>query len=153
MYRQTLYETAQRIFEDAAFALVDPPDETTRQERHFGVELSAVVAFNGEFSGLLVITIPQELARSFAANMLGIEEDDPAAALKSDDAVGEILNMICGNLLPAVAGTGPEFDIGAPYEISSFDLAGLLKRHPTKETTNVEIIVEDQPVQLALLLD
>ena len=44
--------------------------------------------------------------------MLGQEEPPPEPTQK--DALGEIVNVICGNLLPSIAGPEPVFDISAP---------------------------------------
>ena len=55
-----------------------------------------------------------------AANMLG-EEDAPSKTLQYD-ALGEIANVICGNMLPGIAGSNDVFHVSAPKMAESIDL-------------------------------
>lgn len=151
MQTQMLFDTAQRIFEEAAFALVDPPEEAPDSGTAPGMYAS--VDFFGPMSGILTIAASERLARTFAANMLGVDEDDPDALAKPGDALGEILNMICGNLLPAIAGAGPEFRIDAPQELSSEGFRLLVGEHEPELSTTVKMCVEGCETELALLLD
>jgi len=128
-YRELLFQTARKVFEEAAFALVDPPEEGAGDERSEAI--SVAVDFEGPFSGFLALSAERELAVIFAANMLGTDEDDPDADAKCLDALKELVNMICGNLLPAVAGMGPEFRIQAPREISREEMVKLRKINGT----------------------
>jgi CheY-specific phosphatase CheX len=47
-----------------------------------------------------------------AANMLGTE-DDPTDEVVLD-ALGEVTNVICGNVLPSLSGANAVFDLSAP---------------------------------------
>ena len=151
-YPQTLFETAQRILEQAAFALPDLPEDEIEQAR--AVAVACKVQFTGLFSGEMCFQADEHLARIMAANMLGIDENDPDAAQKRKDAVGEILNMICGNFLPLVAGTRAEFKIGAPVEIPEEVFDDLVAHHPEELLTDTELSLEGGcRARLALLLD
>ena len=70
------------------------------------------MSFCGPFGGEVVVAVSADLLSAIAANMLGDEQRvSPAQEL---DALGEVANVVCGNLLPAIAGEQAAFRIGAP---------------------------------------
>jgi CheY-specific phosphatase CheX len=62
----------------------------------------------------LVLAVPEALARTIAANFLGMDEDDPIVEEHGSDSLGEILNVICGHLLTALYGRDGVFDLSIP---------------------------------------
>lgn len=72
------------------------------------------VSFTGPFSGTLVMTISIEVLQELAANMLGLDDGEEPTEDHRSDALKETMNVICGNLLPAIAGDEVIFDIGVP---------------------------------------
>ena len=79
------------------------------------------VDFNGYFSGYLMMRISQGAVGELAANMLGLDDDCEISDAEQQDAFKEMLNVICGNLLPAIAGDQMEFLIGSPMVLSEDD--------------------------------
>ncbi len=73
------------------------------------------VSFVGPATGSLVVAVSDDVAVALAANMLGLDPDavhaDPALRR---DALGELANVVCGNVLPLVAGRGAVFHLAAP---------------------------------------
>ncbi len=66
---------------------------------------TVTVAFEGPLKGELALRVSQKLLAPLATNMLGLEMDDaPPSASQQIDALKELLNVICGNLLPEIAG-------------------------------------------------
>jgi chemotaxis protein CheY-P-specific phosphatase CheC len=149
MWQKILFETSKKVFEDAAFALVDSPDEAASEPSPLSV---VCVDFCGPFSGRMALQAPETLSRAVAANMLGIEEDDPEVAGKTEDALGELLNMICGNFLPAVAGAEPEFKIGAPARITEDDFKRISMARAAVILHIAELCVEGHAVKVALFM-
>ncbi|MFH1982207.1 MAG: chemotaxis protein CheX [Pseudomonadota bacterium] len=97
------------IFAEAA----DAPDAIT------GVDLISVSAdYSGPYSGRLVMGFAADGLIALAANMLGLDEDDEITDAEQQDALKEALNIICGNVLPAVAGSEAVFNIAAPQLIA-----------------------------------
>ena len=84
-----------------------PPDDDCSE-----AQAEASVSFRGPFNGRLAVLACDELLSAIVANMLG--EDETATERQQLDALGEIANVVCGNVLPAIAGTEPVFRIGAP---------------------------------------
>jgi CheY-specific phosphatase CheX len=76
------------------------------------------VEFNGFFSGSLVMRMSSSVLPELSSNMLGLEDDAEISPEDQQDAFKEMLNVICGNLLPAIAGDQVVFNIDAPEIIS-----------------------------------
>jgi chemotaxis protein CheY-P-specific phosphatase CheC len=113
-----LYKAATLTFEEMGFLL--PTSEIDEQQLNAQVEAMVSVEFKGPFSGTLLVRVCGGLLPILAANMLG-EEDAPPKSLQYD-ALGEIANVICGNMLPSIAGSKDFFHVGAPKMTESIDL-------------------------------
>lgn len=79
------------------------------------------VDFDGPWSGSVVVRVDEAVLDASAANMLGIAAAPDAAARR--DALGEIANVICGNVLPAIAGRAAVFALQAPRWVGMADAA------------------------------
>lgn len=113
---------APRILEESAYVFSEPldgPDEPSDDWRPVGVQLR----WEGPSDGAMRIWADPALLPVLAANMLGIEEDDPVCASKGLDALKETLNMIVGNCLTEAWGPGPVFHLNIP-EIVAPELFG-----------------------------
>jgi len=82
----------------------------------------AGVEFRGPFEGRLVMGVSWDALPELTANMLGLDESEPLGKTEQQDAMKETLNIICGNILPVIAGTEAVFDLGAPAVIDDTDL-------------------------------
>lgn len=138
MYHRILSEHSKKIFEEAAFTFVDVNGDGGGCENAICVALE----FTGAFSGGLAVRAAEKAARTAAANMMALDEDSEDAALRAPDAIGEILNMICGNALPEIAGAAPEFKIGAPRRISEAEFTDFAEGSEGAETSGAVIFVE-----------
>ena len=111
-YDEELYRVAEETFADLAFIMPLDPDEEAPDET--GAEIVASVEFAGEFRGILFLSVPAGLLPELSANMLGTDDMEEPPIDKQHDAFVEALNVICGNLLPIIAGTEAVFDVHAP---------------------------------------
>ena len=109
---ETLGRVAEEVFESLAFVLPAfeeeesaPPETADRT--------SASISFAGPFEGTLALSASTELLPAVAANMLGLDFGEVPSQDIQRDAFKELLNVICGNLLPALAGEQAVFDVGA----------------------------------------
>ncbi len=114
-----LYWAATLTFSEMGFLL--PTLEIDEEQRNAKVEASVSVEFDGPFSGKLLMRVCGGLLPVLAANMLG-EEDVPPKSLQYD-ALGEIANVICGNVLPRIAGMKDFFHVSAPKMVDDNDKA------------------------------
>ncbi len=86
------------------------------------------IDFSGYFDGFLLMRFAACAIPELANNMLGLDDDARISKAKQQDALKELLNVICGNALPALAGDQVEFNIEAPEIISPEDWAQLNRK-------------------------
>lgn len=126
-----LREVAEGVFLTEAFMFLlsdEPPAEMPEYFPHS----RAIIEFQGARTGMLVLGLDPGVNHELAANMLGIadEHGDPEAEQR-EDSLRELLNVICGNLLPALAEPEAVFDPKPPRKVDPQeygDLVGPLGR-------------------------
>jgi CheY-specific phosphatase CheX len=111
-YDEQLYRVSAETMESLALMFLVPEEDAII----FGVmpDRVARVDFTGPFDGSLTITFSDELMSELAGNMLGTIDVNEIAPEQQDDALKELLNVICGNLLPQIAGNEAVFKVCSP---------------------------------------
>ena len=144
---EILAATAIETLEQLAFIFGFTEDENGQPDSKSTVNAS--VSFSGLICGTLMIGLSQEVLTELTGNMLGIEED--VAVEQQNDALKETLNVICGNLLPKIAGKQARLNIDMPIIISE---KNLYKAHQKVElTARVRLGFENGLCDLYLILD
>jgi hypothetical protein len=105
-----IYRTGAAIFEELVFLF--PTAELEDAQREAPARAAAEVAFSGPLNGRLVVVACGEVLPQLAENMLGEDGSHPEQVQR--DALGEVANVICGNLLPALSDTKAVFRLDAP---------------------------------------
>lgn len=95
-------------------ALICPDTRLSDKQSEAMVDVAVSVSFNGPLSGRLVLRASSEILPGVAENMLGADGEYPLAVQR--DALGELANVICGNLLPMIGGAESVFVLSAPHE-------------------------------------
>jgi CheY-specific phosphatase CheX len=128
-------DTLERL----AFLFAFPDDGRS----HEGTEsvMTGCVEFSGFFSGSLVVHVSSSIIPELASNMLGLEDDAEISVEAQQDAFKELANVICGNLLPAIAGDLAEFSIGYPKILSAPEARELIRGDDP--TGVVRLLLED----------
>lgn len=111
-HTEALDQVFTEVLEQLAFMFVEPleidcpaiPSEL----------VVASMSFRGPVSGQLILTVPRAMAPVLTANVLGMDPDDEAITQVPYDAFKELLNVTCGNVLTAIAGDEPVFDLSVP---------------------------------------
>ncbi len=87
------------------------------------------VNFTGEIMGIVSIGVPDALARRMTASMLGIEIDEIESDDEIKDLLGEISNIVGGNLKSSLTDAGiacrlspPAITIGTDFRIESLNM-------------------------------
>jgi len=114
-----LSRVAAESLEKLAFIFSFPA--TDDDEMDYDSAVAARVFFKGPFSGKLVIITSNQILVELTSNMLGIDDDEKTTRGQQDDALKETTNIICGNILPALAGEEEVFHIDTPEIISGAD--------------------------------
>ena len=109
--REKIFNTAVSVLQQTAFIFAD---EFCGDEAFSDTMDGVSVEFRGPENGVVQLWIAPGMGASIAANMLGVEEDSIDAAQKSSDALKELANIFTGNLLTALYGTEPIFELGIP---------------------------------------
>lgn len=107
---QYLSQTTAETFENLALIFAD--ETLSSQQANAPLDVTVSVEFRGPQTGRLVLQASACVLPTIAANMLGGNESRSAALQR--DALGELANVICGNILPRVAGPGAVFRLAAP---------------------------------------
>ena len=81
----------------------------------------AVVEFSGPFRGVLLLSASAAMLEPLATNMLGLEDGICSSQEQRRDAFKELLNVICGNLLPLIASPRQVFDVHEPRLLTPRD--------------------------------
>jgi len=86
---------------------------------HFHNCVSGIVGFAGSYSGSLAVHCPLPLALSITGHMLGIES--PEVGEELEDAIGEIANMLAGNVKQLCSKGGLDVKLSIPTIITGDD--------------------------------
>lgn len=105
---RALLDAATAAIESMSFAFATETVDADQAAAR--LDCVATVRFDGPCRGALVLAIYGEMLGEIAANMLG-EDTVPTRAMQRD-ALGELANVICGNVTPELAGA--VFTLGAP---------------------------------------
>ncbi len=100
------------ILEKLAFVFAEPVEAA--DDGFDGETISMEAAFTGPFSGSVGLEFEAGVVAELAANMLGLEDPEDLTPEQRTDALKEALNIICGNILPVIAGKTAVFHIAAP---------------------------------------
>lgn len=111
-YGETLTKVFTDVLEQLAFMFADPPesDDPALEEDL----VMASMTFHNAFSGRIRLVVPRSMGPVLAANVLGLDPDDEMVTRAPYDALKELLNVTCGNVLTAIAGEEPVFDLTVP---------------------------------------
>lgn len=107
---QSLSRATTATFEE--LALLFPESDLSAEQAAAPLDVAATVEFRGHARGRLVLRASSVILPEIAANMLGHEASQQASLQR--DALGEIGNVICGNVLPDIAGAAAVFYLSAP---------------------------------------
>ena len=109
--KEIMLQVTVDTLEKLAFMFAQPEDGGPEDSTGSGTK--AGVAFEGPFGGALMMSVSEEVLRELSANMLGVDDEETTRDQRHD-ALKETMNILCGNLLPVIAGKEAVFDIGTP---------------------------------------
>lgn len=142
---QALYQATILTFEELGFMF--PAPDTDPWELDPASSAATSVSFQGEFDGRLVLQVESSMLPTIAENMLG--EEIPLEEEMQHDVLCEITNVICGNVLPMIAGKQAVFRLNAPqfmHEIESHEEPSAVARLNLEEgRAEVLLFVTEKP--------
>jgi CheY-specific phosphatase CheX len=141
---KTLKKICFDIFEQLAFMFGDEleKDDVQCPEDDF---IQARMKFSGHKNGAIEIIIPARFAPSLAYNILGVDESGHLESEIAEDALKELLNTLCGRMLPSLFTDRETFDLYPP-EVNS------VSRQQWQEflinENSMVFAIEDSPILL-----
>lgn len=106
-----LLGATQRALETTAFLFAEPYVPAEPDGGVAPAPCVATVAFTGSHTGALSVEFPARLMPMLAQNVLG--DDEAPGEETQRDALGELANIICGNVLPSLHPEG-RYSLGPP---------------------------------------
>lgn len=89
------------------------------QETDYGTledTITGVIGLAGTHKGVLAVHIPHQVAFAITSNFLGIDIDEINEDV--EDAIGEIANMLGGNIKSILSEKGRDIDLSLPSTVS-----------------------------------
>lgn len=108
--KEVLSQVVADVLERFAFSFVENEECVVEED---GECLCAELAFHGPVHGAVRLAMPRTLAVALGANILGSAPEAVGAEI-GEDAVKELCNIICGELLPLLYGLSAVFDLSIP---------------------------------------
>lgn len=146
-FDKTLCNVAEEVFESLAFILLMLDEESAQADAATEVVV-ARIEFTGPFEGALFLSASTEMLPAIAANMLGLEGDPAPSPDQQGDAFKELLNVICGNLLPTIAGPEAVFGVRAAEILSEGRTPQTVRGQPPRAKARLNL--EEGRAELAL---
>ncbi len=105
----TMTDVISDIIETLAMMTVEPAEKFGE----FTPDFIGHIDFDGSVTGRLFLECTDEFASILAENLLGIDIDGLEEAHKWD-AIGEFLNIICGNIVTEIFDNEKSFTLSSP---------------------------------------
>ena len=142
---QSLSQMTATTFEELALLVPDasPSDAQSMQ----ALDVAVSVDYRGPFNGRLILRVSACVMPTITANMLG--EDHAREPGLQHDALGELANVVCGNVLPAIGGAGAVFHLAAPRMHADLDA---LAQDTATPAARVEFGVDEGRVEAQLFI-
>jgi len=140
-----LYEAAVLTFEGLAFAVASAV--VSEEEAEAQLEAAVQVSFGGSLAGRLVLGVGGGILRHLTENMLG--DEHAVTDRLQGDALGELANVICGNVLEMIGGKETRFHLDSPRPVS----LGELTPPPNLPAASLRVGLEGGRADLLLVLE
>ncbi len=144
--QEKVNKTFLDVVEQLTFMFGEPEDKNELDTEDVEFTL-ARMSFIGDLPGTLSVAVPSEIIAEIAANILGLEAEDITDRDMLDDALGEMLNVVCGHVIMALVGTEANFKLHSP-EVLIVDETLLVEMLANPAFVGFDL--DDSPVLLGL---
>jgi CheY-specific phosphatase CheX len=105
---ETVLTILAQVAEQMGFLTPTGPGEGPMAE-----DVVVAVAFTGPAHGRVMVAASRPLIEAMARNLLALDMDAAISESDGREALGELANVVAGNLLPTVLGDG-EYQLATP---------------------------------------
>ena len=137
------------IFEQLAFMFGDELDKNDVESSDNDF-IKATMIFSGHHGGAVDIIVPRQLTPVLVYNILGMDENNHIDGDIAEDALKELLNTLCGRMLPALFTDIATFDLHPP-EIAAISRKQWMDILDQQDT--IAIAIEESPVLVNVHFD
>lgn len=118
-----IFKGAQDVF--STMLSLDLKRETFSASESIQSNLTSMIGLGGGLRGVLAIHCPAAVAKAITAGFIGMEVEELDEDVK--DAIGEIANMVAGNLKVSCAAVGVDVELAIPTSIvgEKFRVSGM----------------------------
>jgi chemotaxis protein CheX len=146
--RERIIESAKEIFSTMIMMEVGVSDNEDSGSMSLVDSISGVIGLAGTHKGVLAIHLPVRVAMAITSSFLGMEVDEVNEDV--EDAVGELANMLGGNLKTILSENGRDIDLSLPTTISGKEYEFQSSREADKERINLSCDAGDFSIELQL---
>jgi chemotaxis protein CheX len=115
-HAQIIIDSTQEIFSSMIMLEVTPGEPFNRKQSMLKDSISGIIGLAGNTKGLLAIHLPTKAALAVTTAFLGMDVDEIDEDVR--DAIGELANMLGGNIKSALDPKGSEIQLSMPSSIS-----------------------------------
>jgi chemotaxis protein CheX len=128
-----IIESAKEIFSSMVMMEISVSGDTMIKSEPLIESISGVIGLAGTHKGVLAIHIPNKVAMAITSSFLGMDVDEMNEDV--EDAVGELANMLGGNVKSILSENGRDINLSLPSTITGqqYDF------QPTKEAERIII--------------
>lgn len=123
--RDKIIESTQEIFSSMVMMEVSVSTEAVTESSVHSDSITGLIGLAGTYKGVLAIHMPNQVALAVTSSFLGMDVEEINADV--EDAVGELANMLGGNVKTILSETGRDISLSLPSTIAgqeySFQLA------------------------------
>jgi len=114
--REKIIESTLEIFTSMVMMDIIVSEKVNEDNRLLGNTITGVVGLAGTHKGVLAVHIPYAVAFAITGNFLGIEVNEMNEDV--EDAIGEIANMLGGNVKSILSENGRDINLSLPSTVS-----------------------------------
>ena len=128
---QEIISATQEVFSSMLMMEVAGEDISNLGRSEIRSNMTSMIGLGGGIRGILAVHCPGDVAKAITGGFLGMEVEELDEDVK--DAIGEIANMVAGNLKIAYGGCGVNVELAIPTSVvgEGFRLSGITgaRRH------------------------
>lgn len=114
--REQIIATTVEIFTSMVMMEISPSSDPEKGYKVLENTITGVIGLAGMHKGVLAIHVPHQVAFAITGNFLGIELDEITEDV--EDAIGELANMLGGNVKSILSEKGRDIDLSLPSTVS-----------------------------------
>jgi CheY-specific phosphatase CheX len=143
-----IIESVHDVFETLIYVLPEEQPVLKIKRSHFSGEVIASLQISGGINGIVVVVCPKAVAAKLTQNMLGADET-PEDEAEISDCIGEIVNMIAGNIKTRCIDSGVTFNLAIPVVMCGREM--VMRMQEELHGLQVPFVVEGEEMYVALL--